>query len=176
LTTSEPGRYKADSAGAIRPDLAFLLRRPEHFLALGFGSGLSRMAPGTMGTVAALPLFGLLMLVPGPVHHAIIALLFVLGIRLCSVTGRNLGVADHGSIVWDEIVAMLLVLEFAPLAWQWWLAAFLLFRLFDIWKPYPIRWFDMRLKGGFGVMFDDLLAAVYAIVSLEALQWIMLHF
>jgi phosphatidylglycerophosphatase A len=85
------------------------------------------------------------------------------------VSGKSLGVSDHGSIVWDEIVAMMLVLAFTPNQWQWWLTAFLLFRLFDIWKPYPIRQFDAKLKNGFGVMFDDLLAAVYAIICLQSL-------
>lgn len=175
MTTSNHD-VKMGGSRLTRPDLAFLLRRPAHFFALGFGSGLSRFAPGTLGTLVALPLFAVLMQAPELVHYTVIAVLFALGIRLCEVAGRNLGVADHGSIVWDEIVAMLLVLEFTPLAWQWWLAAFLLFRLFDIWKPFPIRQFDARLKGGFGVMFDDLLAALYAIVALEALQWITLHF
>lgn len=174
MTTSKSS--KAGPSSAVQPDLAFLLSRPAHFFALGFGSGLSKFAPGTLGALIALPLFGILMQAPELVHYTTIAVLFALGIRLCEVAGRNLGVADHGSIVWDEIVAMLLVLEFTPLAWQWWLAAFLLFRLFDIWKPFPIRQFDARLKGGFGVMFDDLLAALYAIAALEALQWITLRF
>ncbi|CAG0953667.1 phosphatidylglycerophosphatase A [Methylophilaceae bacterium] len=158
------------------PDWKFLLRNPAHFFALGFGAGLSWIAPGTLGTLVALPLFALLMQAPELVHYTTIAVLFVLGIPLCGIAGASLGVPDHGSIVWDEIVAMLLVLEFTPLAWQWWVAAFLLFRLFDIWKPFPIRQFDARLKGGFGVMFDDLLAAVYAIAALKALQWLMTNY
>jgi phosphatidylglycerophosphatase A len=85
-------------------------------------------------------------------------------------------VADYGGIVWDEIVAMLLVLAFTPPHWAWWLTAFLLFRLYDIWKPAPIRQIDARLKGGFGVMFDDLLAALYAIATLYALQWLTTRF
>lgn len=105
-----------------------------------------------------------------------IALLFLLGIPICTRTGRALGVSDHGSIVWDEIVAFMLVLEFTPLSWHWWLAAFILFRLFDIWKPFPIRQFDVRLKGGFGVMFDDLLAAGYAILALKGLQWLVMTY
>lgn len=170
MTTSNP-----DTPAAVRvwPDRRFLLQRPAHFFALGFGAGLSRIAPGTLGTMLALPLFALLMQTPEPVHYAVIAVLFGFGIQCCEIAGRNLGVADHGSIVWDEIVAMLLVLEFTPQAWQWWLLAFLLFRLFDIWKPFPIRQFDARLKGGFGVMLDDLLAAIYAIAAMKALQWLM---
>ncbi|HSH73985.1 MAG TPA: phosphatidylglycerophosphatase A [Methylophilaceae bacterium] len=158
------------------PDAKFLLKHPSHFLALGFGSGLSPKAPGTLGTLVGLPLFALLLLTPEPAHYITIALLFLIGIPLCTKAGNNLGVSDHGSIVWDEIVAMMLVLEFTPLTWPWWLAAFALFRLFDIWKPFPIRQCDAQLKGGFGVMFDDLLAAIYAIACLKALQWLMIHY
>lgn len=154
------------------PDSRFLLAHPAHFLALGFGSGLARKAPGTFGTLVGMPLFAALMLAPEPAHYIVIAALFLLGIPICTRTGNALGVSDHGSIVWDEIVAMMLVLEFAPRSWQWWLAAFALFRLFDIWKPFPIRQCDIRLKGGFGVMFDDLLAAIYAIASLKGLLWL----
>jgi phosphatidylglycerophosphatase A len=167
LTTS------SNNSAASWPDWKFLLQRPAHFFALGFGAGLSKVAPGTLGTLVALPLFSILMQAPELVHYTTILVLFVLGIPLCEVAGKNLGVSDHGSIVWDEIVAMLLVLEFTPLAWQWWVVAFLLFRLFDIWKPFPIRQCDAKLKGGFGVMFDDLLAAIYAIITLKALQWLM---
>ena len=158
------------------PNRHFLFAHPAHFVALGFGSGLAKKAPGTFGTMVGLPLFAALMVTPELAHYVVIALLFVVGIPICTRTGTALGVADHGSIVWDEIVAMMLVLEFTPLSWQWWLAAFALFRLFDIWKPFPIRQCDAQLKGGFGVMFDDLLAAIYAIASLKALQWLMLHY
>lgn len=158
------------------PDAKFLFSRPAHFFALGFGAGLSKIAPGTLGTLIALPLFAILMQAPELVHYTTIAVLFVLGIPLCGVTCNDLRVSDHGSIVWDEIIAMLLVLEFTPLTWQWWVVAFLLFRLFDIWKPYPIRQCDLKFKGGFGVMFDDLLAAIYAIVSIKAIQWLMISY
>jgi phosphatidylglycerophosphatase A len=159
----------------ISPDTRFLLRHPAHFLALGFGSGLARRAPGTNGTLIGLPLFALLLQLPEATHLAIIALLFFAGIPICQKAGDALGVSDHGSIVWDEIVAMLLVLEFTPRGWAWWVGAFVLFRLFDIWKPTPIRQCDARLKGGFGVMFDDLLAAGYAIAVLKGLEWLILN-
>jgi phosphatidylglycerophosphatase A len=159
----------------ISPDKK-LLRHPAHLLAFGFGTGLAPHAPGTWGTLAAMPLFALLMSAPELVHYLTIAALFLVGIPVCAYASRALGVDDHGSIVWDEIVAFLLVLEFTPLAWRWWLAAFLLFRLFDIWKPFPIRYFDHRIKGGFGVMFDDLLAALYAIAALKGLQWLTMHY
>lgn len=158
------------------PNLQFLLQHPAHFFGLGFGSGLAKKAPGTFGTLIGFPLFFLIATLDITVQLGIISLLFILGIYFCDITGKNLGVTDHGGIVWDEIVAMMLVLTFTTNQWQWWLAAFLLFRLFDIWKPFPIQQFDTKLKNGFGVMFDDLLAAIYAIVSLKGLQWLMMNY
>ena len=158
-----------------RPNLNFLFAHPSHFIALGFGAGLARLAPGTLGTIVGLPLFYLLMAMPELVHYTTIAVLFFIGIPLCSSTGKALGVSDHGSIVWDEIVAMMLVLEFTPQKPFWWLIAFILFRLFDIWKPFPIRECDRKFKGGFGVMFDDLLAAIYAIACLKVALWLMMN-
>lgn len=156
------------------PDLKFLLARPAHFIALGLGSGLAPKAPGTFGTLAALALFWLLQ--QTGLNQSLVLLIiaagFALGIWACSVTGKNLGVADHGSIVWDEIVAMWLVLAFTPASWLGWLIAFGLFRFFDILKPWPIRFFDVRLKNGFGVMFDDLLAALYALLLIKGWQWL----
>ena len=146
------------------PNLKFLLSHPAHFFSLGFGSGLAPKAPGTFGTIIGLPLFWLISSYGLSIKLAIIAVLFIVGIYCCDKTGKALGVADHGAIVWDEIVAMMLVLVFAPLTWLGWLVAFCLFRLFDIWKPFPISYFDAKLKNGFGVMFDDLLAAIYAII------------
>ena len=157
------------------PNLKFLFAHPAHFFALGFGSGLAQKAPGTFGTIVGLPLFWLISGQSLSIQLSIIALLFVIGIYFCDVAGKNLGVADHGSIVWDEIVAMLLVLALTPFSAAWWLVAFLLFRLFDIWKPFPIRQFDAKLKNGFGVMFDDFLAAIYAVLTLMAMQWIISH-
>jgi phosphatidylglycerophosphatase A len=156
----------------ISPDARFLLQHPAHFLALGFGSGLAPKAPGTFGTLVGLALYPAIMSLALPLQLTIVAALFLAGIPICGKTGSSLGVSDHGSIVWDEIVAMLLVLAFTPPHWAWWLAAFALFRLFDIWKPAPIRQLDARLKGGFGVMLDDLLAAIYAIAALQGMLWL----
>lgn len=155
------------------PNFRFLLSHPAHFIALGFGSGLSPKAPGTAGTVIGIPLFLLLSQTPESTHYLLLAFLFLIGIPICTIAGNDLGVADHGSIVWDEIVAMMLVLECCPHNWTWWLIAFLLFRLFDIWKPFPIRQVDAKVKAGFGVMLDDLLAAVYSIISIKGLLWMM---
>lgn len=163
-------------ANATHPDFKLLLSHPAHFFALGFGSGLARKAPGTFGTLLGFPLFILIAPFGFATQLGIISLLFLTGIYFCDITGKALGVSDHGSIVWDEIVAMMLVLTFAPSQWQWWLIAFLLFRLFDIWKPFPIRQCDAKIKGGLGVMLDDLLAAIYAIISLKGLQWLMTNY
>ncbi len=150
------------------------MRHPAHFLAFGFGAGLAPKAPGTWGTLIALPLYYGLMLWLNPSQLLIlIALAFVAGIYICAVAGRNLGVADYGGIVWDEIVAMWLVLVFTPAQPMWWAVAFGLFRLFDIWKPFPINWLDAHVKNGFGVMLDDLLAALFAIASLYLITWVL---
>lgn len=155
-----------------KPDRAFLLARPAHFLALGFGSGLITPAPGTWGTLAALPLAALLLWlgVSGGALALLTLPLFLLGVWLCDVTGRALGVADSGHIVWDEIVAMLLVLALVPATPLWWALAFAAFRLFDIVKPWPIRWLDRHVHGGFGVMLDDVVAALFATLLLRLLQ------
>ena len=157
----------------VHPTARFLLNHPAHFLALGFGAGLVPVAPGTLGSLAAIPLFLLLPAWPLPWILALVALLFMLGAWCCGVTGRALGTADHGSMVWDEMVAMWLILALVPREIFWFAAAFALFRLFDIWKPFPVSWFDRRLKNGFGVMLDDLLAAGYALALLKGLQWLM---
>ncbi len=153
------------------PDIKFLLSHPAHFFALGFGSGLAPKAPGTLGTLVGFPLFWLISNYTFNTQLMITTTLFIMGVYVCDKTGKVLGVADYGGIVWDEIVAMMLVLTFTPLNWFWWFAAFLLFRLFDIWKPDPICYFDAKLKNGFGVMFDDLLAAIYAILVMKFIAW-----
>jgi phosphatidylglycerophosphatase A len=155
------------------PTFKLLISHPIHFLSLGFGTGLAPKAPGTWGTVMGLPLFWMIKDYSIATQLGVIAALFLIGIYLCDVTGKALGVSDHGGIVWDEIVAMMLVLTFAPVHVLWWFFAFVLFRLFDIWKPFPIGQIDAKVKGGFGVMLDDLLAAIFAIVLLKAALWIL---
>ncbi|MDP1863066.1 MAG: phosphatidylglycerophosphatase A [Thiobacillus sp.] len=159
----------------LRPDFKFLLAHPAHLIAFGFGSGLAPKAPGTVGTLLGLPLFWLILAVAPDLPNQIILIIatFLLGVWACGRTGRALGVADHGGMVWDEIVAFALVLLFTPMSWLWIAIAFALFRLFDILKPWPIRQADIHLKNGFGVMFDDLLAAGYAIAALKGLQWLV---
>lgn len=155
----------------VQPDWKFLFSHPAHFVAFGFGSGLARHAPGTFGTLAAFPLYWYLAPRLSDMAFLIALILaFVIGIRICDITGRALGVSDYGGIVWDEIVAMLLVLWFTPPGWYWSLLAFALFRFFDIIKPPPIRHFDSNWHGGLGVMFDDLLAAGYALLCMAAIK------
>lgn len=148
-----------------------VMTTPSAFLAFGFGSGLSPKAPGTMGTVVAVPFAFLLKNLTIMEYWSALTLLFLLGILLCGHTSRKLGVHDHGGIVWDEMVGYWLAIAFVPLQWQWLLAAFGLFRFFDIVKPWPIRQLDRKISGGFGIMIDDVFAAIYtmailAIVSL----------
>lgn len=153
------------------PTFKLLLSHPAHFFSLGFGTGLAPKAPGTVGTLVGFPLFWLIADLSVNTQLSIIAACFMIGIWFCDMTGKAIGVADHGGIVWDEIAAMMLVLTFTPSTVTWWIVAFILFRVFDIWKPFPIHQIDAKVKGGFGVMLDDLLAAVYAILVLQVLRW-----
>lgn len=161
---------KPSSVKPVRPTARFMLSHPAHWLAHGFGSGLSPVMPGTSGTLFAWLTYAVLtMRWPGIFSSLawliIIAVGFMAGIWACHITGRNLGAPDHGSMVWDEIVAfwlVLVVLMPADLRTQCW--AFVVFRFFDMVKPPPIAYFDRRFKGGFGVMWDDILAAFYTLL------------
>lgn len=145
-----------------------------HFLALGLGSGLAPKAPGTFGTLAAIPFYLVLQGLPLWAYLLMLVLAFVLGVWLCEVTARNLGVHDHPGIVWDEFVGYWLTMAVAPQGWQWVVLGFVLFRFFDILKPWPIRMADRRLGGGFGIMFDDVLAGIYAWLVLQLLsRWVV---
>ncbi|MDA8329233.1 MAG: phosphatidylglycerophosphatase A [Betaproteobacteria bacterium] len=153
------------------PDWHFVLRHPAHFLAFGFGSGLSPVAPGTAGTLVAIPLYyALVVWLPMPLMYAVLIAALVVGVWACDVTGRALGEVDYGGIVWDEIAAFFLVLAVTPARPLWVLLAFVLFRLFDIWKPWPISWVDSRCKNAMGVMLDDVLAAVFTVLVIFSIQ------
>lgn len=150
------------------------LSNPVHLLAFGFGSGTLARAPGTWGTVVALPLYGLLQGLPLSLYLAVVLVLAVLGIWLCGRTARDLGVHDHPGIVWDEIVGYLITMIAAPAGWGWWLLGFVLFRLFDILKPWPIRVIDRGVEGGLGIMLDDVLAGLMALACLQFVAWLWL--
>ncbi len=166
MTTLESGQQ----AMVTRPSGRFMLAHPAHMIALGFGSGLSRIMPGTVGTLFAWLSFNVLSQrwpqgLTVQTWGLIILGGFLLGIWACGKTGRDMGIADHGSLVWDEIIAfwlVLLVLSPAPLSTQAW--AFFWFRVFDMSKPPPIGWFDRHLKGGLGVMWDDIVAAFFTLL------------
>lgn len=155
----------ADAYG--RPSVRFVFSHPAHFIAFGFGVGLAPVAPGTFGTLVALPLHAwLAQRLSDATFVALLVGMFFVGVIACQITGRRLGVHDHGGMVWDEITAFLAVLFFVPATPLWQAFAFLLFRLFDIVKPMPIRHFDRTWRNGMGVMFDDLIAAFYALICL----------
>lgn len=150
---------------------ASVWRNPIHFLAFGFGSGASPWAPGTMGTLAAVPLYFLMAQLPLPYYLLVLLVSFVLGCWLCGRTSSDLGVHDHGGIVWDEFVGYWLTMLALPVSLGWALAGFVLFRFFDIIKPWPIGWVDKRVHGGLGIMLDDVLAAVYAALILHLFNY-----
>lgn len=156
---------------ASAPSFAFLVRHPAHLIALGFGAGLAPFAPGTFGTLVAIPIaLALWTYFPPAIFVAAIIALALVGIWAAQVTGAHLGVPDHGAIVWDEVVAFLLVLYFVGEDALRIAAAFAIFRFFDIVKPPPIRYLDARFKNGFGVMIDDFAAAGYTLLVLAIVQ------
>lgn len=151
-----------------RPDM----KNPVHFLAFGFGAGLAPKAPGTFGTLVALPIWYLLAQLPLWGYLLATLLVIAVGPYICGRTSRDLGVHDHSGIVWDEIAGFLLTMVLVPVSLVTAVAGFVLFRFFDIIKPWPIGWLDKQVHGGTGIMVDDLLAAVYAGILLH----LLIHF
>ena len=147
------------------------MRSPLLLLAFGFGSGLSPKAPGTMGTLAAIPLWYLLAQLSQPAYILVVALCAIVGIFICGSAADRLGVHDHGGIVWDEFVGFWITMTFLPATYVYALLGFVLFRLFDIAKPWPIRVVDRKAGGGIGIMADDVLAGVAAALCLHGLIW-----
>lgn len=144
-----------------------LLRSPVQFLAFGFGSGLSPRAPGTVGTLVAVPLY-LLVADIGLLYYSLFVLVAaLLGVWICGAASRQLGVHDHPGIVWDEFVGFWITLWAIPSQWQWIIAGFLVFRVFDIIKPWPVSVLDRKVHGGLGIMLDDMLAGVMACLTLH---------
>ena len=140
------------------------LANPAHFLALGFGSGLAPKMPGTFGTLAALPLVVLLYYYASfSVYLIVTILVSIVGVWICGRTADDMGVHDDSSIVWDEVAGMLITMLAVPLSWQTLLIGFMLFRFFDILKPWPISYLDRHVHGGFGIMIDDVLAGLFAL-------------
>ncbi|MBS9957372.1 phosphatidylglycerophosphatase A [Vibrio alginolyticus] len=148
------------------------LKNPWHLLATGFGSGLSPFIPGTMGTLAAVPFFLLLAQLPFTAYVIVVLISCVIGIQICQVTSADMKVHDHGSIVWDEFAGFWITMSIVPALniplteWKWLITGFILFRFFDMVKPWPIGWLDKRVHGGLGIMVDDIVAGVMAGVAL----------
>ncbi len=140
----------------------FNMKNPIHFLALGFGSGLSPKAPGTMGTLAAIPLFLLCSMLPSNYYLLVTLLICAVGVWICDVASKDAGVHDHGAIVWDEIAGFFITMVAIPVSVETVIFGFAFFRLFDIVKPWPISWIDRKAKGGFGIMIDDVVAGLFA--------------
>jgi phosphatidylglycerophosphatase A len=152
---------------------ASVWRNPVHFIAFGFGSGAAPVAPGTFGTLAAIPIYLLIAPLSLWGYLAIVVVMTILGIWLCDVTSKDMGVHDHSGIVWDEIVGYLITMAAAPQGWLWVVVGFFLFRFFDILKPWPISWIDKHVKGGWGIMLDDILAGVFALLALQATHFFL---
>ncbi|BBC41234.1 phosphatidylglycerophosphatase A [Photobacterium damselae subsp. piscicida] len=143
------------------------LSNPWHLLATGFGSGLAPIVPGTVGTLAAIPLYWVLAQLPFLLYLLAIVIAAIIGVTICQKTSDDMKVHDHGSIVWDEFVGFWMTMAIAPtISWQWILAGFILFRFFDMLKPWPISWLDKHVSGGFGIMIDDIVAGFMAMISL----------
>ncbi len=148
-------------------------KNPIHFLAFGFGSGLLPKFPGTWGTLAAVPLYLAVVDWSWANYAIIVIVMAVIGIAICGKTAVDLQTPDHPGIVWDEIVGYLITMFMVPKSWVWVVIGFLLFRFFDILKPFPIRWCERRLPGGLGIMADDWLAAIYAALTLQFCIWFL---
>ena len=144
---------------------------PVHLLALGFGSGAAPKAPGTRGTLVAVILYWPLSQLNLNQYLLMVLVTCVVGIYLCGKTAEDLGVHDHGSIVWDEFAGFWITMIAAPVGWVWVLIGFVLFRFFDIIKPWPINWIDKKVTGGLGIMLDDVVAGVMAALVLQGLAW-----
>lgn len=150
-----------------------VFRNPIHFLAFGFGSGIAPKAPGTAGTAVGVLLYLLFPQMPWFAYLALLVVSFLAGIWICGKTSEDLGVHDHGGIVWDEFVGYWITMFMAPAGWLWIVIGFLLFRLFDIVKPWPIKWIDQQIHGGIGIMLDDVIAGIMAALCLQGLVFLL---
>ncbi|HMT94288.1 phosphatidylglycerophosphatase A [uncultured Thiothrix sp.] len=150
-----------------------VFQSPIHITAFGFGSGLAPFAPGTFGTLAAIPLYLILSLFPLWLYFVVIVIAAVVGIWICGESAKKLGVHDHEGIVWDEFVGFWITMFAAPSGLIWLIAGFVIFRIFDIWKPWPIYIVDDKVQGGFGIMLDDLMAGVYALIVMQILAFFL---
>lgn len=150
-----------------------MLLNPAHFFALGFGSGLTPKLPGTAGTLVGVLLFILMPVTSWMTYLVVVVCGFLFGIFCCEYTAKSLNVHDHPSIVWDEIVGYLITMFMVPKDWLWILIGFILFRVFDILKPWPISVIDSHVNGGFGIMFDDVVAAFFSLAIIQTVIYFL---
>ncbi|MCK5818778.1 MAG: phosphatidylglycerophosphatase A [Psychromonas sp.] len=156
-----------------REDLQGLnLLRPAHLMAVGFGSGLAKNAPGTFGTLAAVPFYYLFSFLSFQTYIIVLLVSSLLGIVICHVTAVAMGGSDPKAIVWDEFVGYWITMLAVPFSIQWAIVGFILFRFFDILKPYPICWIDKNVRGGLGIMMDDIVAGISAAIVLHFLIYL----
>jgi phosphatidylglycerophosphatase A len=148
-------------------------RNPIHFLAFGFGSGAAPKAPGTFGTAMGALIYLLLPPMSLLIYAGLLVVTFVFGVWICGKTSADLKVHDHGGIVWDEFVGYWITMFMAPAGWLWIVVGFVLFRIFDIAKPWPIKWADEKVDGGLGIMLDDVLAGILAALCLQAIVFVL---
>ncbi|MGF1546226.1 MAG: phosphatidylglycerophosphatase A [Thiotrichales bacterium] len=161
-------RDKTQRNANYRPSWRTFLKTPVHWFAFGFGLGLAPRAPGTFGTLLGIPLFLLLADLSLTSYIMTLAVLAAFGVWVCGASSRRLGVHDHGGIVWDEVVGYLVTMTALPATPGWLVAGFVVFRFFDIVKPWPIGWFDRKVHGGFGIMLDDIIAGLMGAAVLQA--------
>lgn len=150
-----------------------VFQSPIHMTAFGFGSGLAPFAPGTFGTLAAIPIYLILSLFPLGFYFAVLVIAALVGIWVCGESARKLGVHDHSGIVWDEFVGFWITMFAAPSGLIWLVVGFVIFRIFDIWKPWPIYIVDDKIEGGLGIMLDDVIAGVYSLIVMQVLVFFL---
>ncbi|MEX1199178.1 MAG: phosphatidylglycerophosphatase A [Methylophaga sp.] len=158
---------------SVKPTLSDVIKRPAVLLACGLGAGLIPKAPGTFGTLAAIPLFLWMQHLNMLSYLLITVAFFVLGIWISAEAIKIFHRDDPSEVVWDEVVGFLITMIAAPAGWQWLVLGFVLFRIFDIWKPWPVSLADQKLHGGLGIMLDDVIAGVYALVVLQLIAFIV---
>jgi len=161
---------KPSNQPEVQPDFKWMLQHPARIIALGFGSGLAPIVPGTFGTMVALPIMLALSSASLSIYLVACVVVFGVGVWAAELSCRHMGAHDHNSIVWDEVAGYMVTMILLPMTWQWLLAGFILFRLVDILKPWPINLLDRNVHGGFGVMIDDIAAGVVCCIALHIVR------
>ncbi len=157
----------------VPPIPASVWQKPSHFIAFGFGSGALPFAPGTFGTLVAIPFYLAIRSLPLALYIGLVILIMIGSMWLCEKVSREINVDDHQGMCLDEIVGYLVTMTAAPHGLIWIVMGFIFFRIFDIWKPWPVNYIDQHIHGGFGMILDDVMAGIYSILILKLLSWII---